>query len=673
MGGRRRGRGIVYLRRSGDTQETSLEKQLTWALEAAKQHATPIEATLEDLLYMQANRLHKYKGIYLDDVLSGDDLERPGLQSLIEDFHRHNDRSHLFTFKRDRLGRPDSPLDMMVSEEGLRRAGITIVRSDGVSQPSTDGEENLGELVMMLFDYQRAGQFLRELSEQMIRTQLQLVRKGYRTGGNAPYGFVRALVNEQGAVLEELPRGKRVRQAGCHVVIIPKDEKKIEIWLSILKLKQEGRGYKYIVRHLNDLGIPSPDAGRIRTDHGVPHEVSGRWTASTVRSLCMNRAIIGLQDYGRRSEGKHRRLGEEGPRVLAESDRNENNKKKPKRISNDPSLIISAPLPADPRFDPTRWEAIQAETLKRSKVQRGVSRTRDPARYPLSCRVIDLSNNCGSLMYGHASGQRLVYTCGRYMATGGADCDNNTVDAEALLRFTLDTLWELTERLGCREKLKRKLLERASREQPEDPLRRHYEHERIRLESLVSDLERQLKAAQRNLAIEENPDHRLAIREEFDRIKAELAVAQAQLAAVPLEPTRAHRTPEKEVDAAMRLFDDIREVAKDPAARAQILPLTQRLGLRIGLQFIDGIKGQKRRVRRLAGGLVTFADSPFPGNEGNGPRHDTPPHRSCEDAQDRQNAKEASDGKRVPPEACRSETCPQEGVSFTKGNRGDWI
>ena len=123
----------------------------------------------------------------------------------------------------------------------------------------------------------------------------------------------------------------------------------------------------------------------------------------------------------------------------------------------------------------------------------------------------------------------------------------------------------------------------------------------------------------------------------------------------------------------MRLFDDIREVAKDPAARAQILPLTQRLGLRIGLQFIDGIKGQKRRVRRLAGGLVTFCDSPFPGNEGNGPRHDTPPHRSCEDAQDRQNAKEASDGKRVPPEACRSETCPQEGVSFTKGNRGDWI
>lgn len=320
---------------------------------------------------MQANCLHTYKGIYLDDALSGDDLERPGLKALVADYHRHQDRSHLFTFKRDRLGRPDSPLDMMVVEEGLRRAGITIVRSDGVSQPLITGEENLGELVMMLFEYQRAGQFLRDLSEQMIRTQLQLAGKGRWTGGNAPYGFVRVLVNAQGEILEELPRGKRVRQDGCHVLIVPKDETKIKVWLYILKLKEEGWGFKAIVRHLNELGISSPDAGRIRTDHGVPHEVSGRWTLGTVRSLCMNRAIIGLLDYGRRSEGKHHRLGKDGPRTLEESDRNEQNKRKPKRIINHPSLVVTSNLPSDPRFfDPVRWEAIQAETQKRSRNQR---------------------------------------------------------------------------------------------------------------------------------------------------------------------------------------------------------------------------------------------------------------------------------------------------------------
>ena len=574
---------------------------------------------------------------------------------------------------------------MMVVEEGLRRSGITIVRSNGVAPPSSSGDENLGELVTMLFEYQRAGQFLRDLSQQMIRTQLQLAGKGYWTGGNAPYGFVRALMNEQGEILEELPRGKRVRQTGCHVVIVPKDETKIGTWLYILKLKEQGRGYKYIVRHLNELGIPSPDAGRIRTDHGVAHEVSGRWTVSTIRSLCMNRAIIGLLDYGRRSEGKHRRLGKDGPRVLEESDRNEKNKKKPKRIVNDPSVVVTSALPGDPRFDPARWEAIEAETLERSKVQRGISRARDPARYPLSCRVIDLSNDCGSAMYGHSSGKRLVYTCGRYMATGGAECDNNTVDAEAIRQFTLDTLWELTDRLGAREKLQQKLLDRAYREQPENPLQHYYDHERVRLQSLVSDLERQLKAAQRNLAIEESPEHRQAIREEFDRIKAELAAAVGQLAAVPLEPTCVYGTPEEEVNAALRLFDDIQQVAKDPDARARILPLARRLGLRIGLQFVDGIKGEKRRVRRLVGGFLTFADSPFPNCERRIPRRDDPgsdrscgaressPPGHCEDAKNRKTAKETSDGKRMPSEACRSETCPQEGVSSTKRSRGDWI
>jgi DNA invertase Pin-like site-specific DNA recombinase len=685
MAVRRKGRGAAYLRRSGDKQETSLEKQLTWALGAAKQQGVPFDATLGDLQYMQAGRLHKYKDIYLDDALSGDNLERPGLKALIEDFHRDKDRSHLFTFKRDRLGRPDSPVDMVVIEDGLRRTGITIVRSDGVSQPSINGEGNLGELVMMLFEYDRAGQFLRDLSEQMIRTQLQLAGKGRWTGGNAPYGFVRALVNEQGEILEELPRGKRVRQAGCHVLIIPKDEEKIKTWLYILRLKEDGWGYKAIVRHLNELGIPSPDAGRIRTDHGLPHEVSGRWTLGTVRSLCMNRAIIGLLDYGRRSEGKHRRLGKDGPRVLEESDRNEHNKNKPKRIFNDPSLVVTSHLPSDPRFfDPARWEAIQAETEKRSKCQRGLPRTRDPARYPLSCRVIDLTPGCGSVMYARKHGQRPVYACGKYMATGGSDCDNNTVDGEAILRYTLDTLWELTDRLGAREKLRQKLLERACREQPENPLKNYHERERARLQQLVSDRRRQFEAAQRNLAIEENPEYKEVIREQYIRIKAELTAGEAQLAAVPAETARLGCTPEEEVEAAMRLFDDIRQVASDPAARAQVLPLVQRLKLWIGLHFAGVIKGKKRRVRRLAGGVLTFGPMPTPaGHPGsqsylaNSAERDDPRSRPeadmCEDAKNALNSETISGSGLLLPETHRRETRPQEGVSFTKGNRGDWI
>ncbi len=444
---RPKARGLIYLRRSGDRQETSLEKQLTWALGAAREQQVIVDASLDDLQYMQVNRLHSCKSLRLDDAITGADLERPGLKALVDDAMDDVANSHVLAFKRDRLGRPDSPIDMMVIEGGLRHNGVTFVFSDGISSPSArDDDSELMGWFVMLFDYFRSGKFLRELAEQMVLTQLQLAHKGFRTGGNAPHGFTRALVNERGEILEELPRGKRVCQAGCHVVIIPKDMSKIETWIYILTLKEQGCGYKHIVRHLNESGIPSPDAGRIRTDHGVAHEVSGRWSVSTVRELCMNRAILGLLDYGRRSEGKHRRLGKDGARLLEDSDRN--GQKKPKVIMNNPSLIITSRLPAEPQFDPGRWEKIQAETQKRSKVQRGIPRTRDPARYPLSCRVIDLSDGCLSVMYGHTHGKRLVYTCGKYMATGGAERENNTVDAEAMLRFTLDTVWELTDRLA---------------------------------------------------------------------------------------------------------------------------------------------------------------------------------------------------------------------------------
>jgi hypothetical protein len=65
-------------------------------------------------------------------------------------------------------------------------------------------------------------------------------------------------------------------------------------------------------------------------------------------------------------------------------------------------------------------------------------------RYPLH----DLNPDCGSIMYGRICRQRRDYTCGRYMSTGGAECEHNSVDAESLLNFTLATLTELVDGLG---------------------------------------------------------------------------------------------------------------------------------------------------------------------------------------------------------------------------------
>ncbi len=286
-------------------------------------------------------------------------------------------------------------------------------------------------------------------------------------------------------------------------------------------------------------------------------------------------------------------------------------------------------------------------------------------------------------MYARKHGQRPIYACGKYMASGGSDCNNNTVDGEAILRFTLDTLSELTERLCARDKLRQKLIERARREQPENPLKSHYETERLRLQKVVGELRRHMEAARRNLAIEENPDHREAIREEYDRIKDELATGENQLAALPLSSATDRRTPEAEVEAAMTLFDDIRRIGSDPAARAEVLTLVQRLQLWIGLRFVECIKGKKRRVRRLAGGVLTFGEMPTPDSPPDSASElivadrvdpgSRPRSVACKNPVNTLDAEKTSGNGTPMPEVHICEARPQEGVSFTKDNRGDRI
>lgn len=688
---RKKSRGLIYLRRSGTKQETSLQKQLEWALAEAKQHGVSVDASVEDVHHMQAKGLFSYKSIRLDDAVTGAELARKGLGALVADVENDATLSHIFVFKRNRLGRPDSPLDLMVIEAGILRQGATIVRSDGVANPAPGGELQIADYMGMLIDYHKSREDLRELAVQMIHTQLQLTRGGFWAGGSAPFGFARVLVNAKGDILEVLPKGKRVRQDGCHVVIIPQDMEKIRIWLRILVLKERGWGYKRIATYLTRKGIPSPGAGTVRTDHGVKHEVSGKWNHTTVRDLCKNRAILGLLDYGRRSEGRIRRLGKDGPRVLEESDRNR--LAEPRRITNDPSLVVTGDLPGEALFDADRWQDIQDETRNRARNQVGLPRARDYAKSPLSCRLIDLTDNCNSTMYSRPSGKRRLYVCGRYTKSGGAECNNNAVDAEAALKFTLDMLLELVDRLGSHDKLRERLMERArnvsANQRTDESIT-----EKRQLESRVADLERQLGVAQRNYAIEENAKLREGIRAEYLRIDDELEDAREELEQATTTAERAvAKSPEDNVDSAMALLENIRRVAQDPSARADTPLILERLGLRIGLQFTEGIKGKKRRVRRLIGGVMAFGDRllPYRGlvHGGSNPGGTASPDDEERDAHQgiqesprrssrgtgkgRSRKKTAPEGNAVPTEAIRPTKGPREGVSFTKGSRGDWI
>jgi hypothetical protein len=492
-----------------------------------------------------------------------------------------------------------------------------------------------------------------------------------------------ALANPDGKVGQDLEDGQTIRQSGCHTRIVPKDENKIKIWLLILELKKDGWGFKRIAAHLNALGVPSPDAGRTRTDSGVKHFVNGKWGPNTIRDLCRNKAILGVLEFGRRSEGAHRRLSKDGPRTLLPSDKNSNGK--PKFIDNDDSIIIKAPAGYGSLYSEDEWNDIRQKIELRGKNQRGISRGRDMSRYPLSCRVFDLTDNCGALMYGLTSGKRALYLCGRYNRTAGAECDHNAVDAEALLKFTLVTIRDSAMNLSHREKLREMLLELARQEAgsnaPEtDPIRE-------RLEKQIRELRVNQKTAERHFATEVDDALRQVLRDQVREIKSELDLAESQLNThVARQPRKVpSATPDLAVEEAMALLDNIEHVATDKTARTEINPLMERLGIRIGLEFVSVTKGTKRSVRKLAGGVIAFGNADLPvkihGDSNAEPKAHGPGCASQNGpaqtpAIHGQNAIEmADDGTQSGPSS--ASVLPtlrrKEGISLTKVNRGDMI
>jgi hypothetical protein len=682
------------LRRSSGRQETSLETQLDWAIGAAARDKVALDASQDDLKYMKANRLSSYKDIRLDDSITGADLHRPGFLALNQDALRQHTYSHIYIHKRDRYGRPEDAIDMVAREKKLLLAGITIVFSDSASEPMERGRQYPERELAMLLGYYESGAFLIKLAERVLEKQRLLALDGFRTGGNASYGFVRVLVDAQGRVLEELPPGRRVRQSGCHVRIVPKDGTQLKVRLHILDLKHKGWGLKRIAGHLTKLGIPSPDAGKVRTDHGVPHVVSGTWSPGTVREICTDPINIGLQEYGRRSEGAHRRLGGAGPRLLSDADRNAQDE--PRTVMNNKDTTITAPTGIAPLFDEKRFQEMRLQIEERGKQQRGIPRTKDPARYPLSCRIADLTDGCGAVMYGRMHGQRPIYVCGRYMRTEGGECENNAVDGEAMLRFTLKTLRQLVDRHGNQEKLRQLLLERARQDQ--DPLPNPTEQEIQVRTAAVNDLKEQLVVVRRRMALEKDDSRYAAIAEEFDRIRTELEHAEKELVAKRRSsPLRTTQSPEAEVNAAMALLGDICRITTDDSARSEIHPLLKRLGIWVGLNFGSAIKGKKRVVRRLLGGVMTFGGRglsvPLYGssnrNSSDGncePRVTTDPKAPCQEipkqviksADGRGESESAGTGALTPIPAdpsveplARSGLGQPESISFTKGNRGD--
>jgi len=604
MANRSSNRGLVYLRRSTDQQENSLQMQLGWAIESARRLGVEIDASVSDIAHMQSRNLNAYKSIRLDDAISGTKMDRPGLNALRQDVDNDKLVSHVFVQKRDRLGRPEDLFEMGAIERSISSLGVTIVFDDKTVSPNDSGISNLGEDISMLVEYHSGRSWLVRHTERVVESKVLLAKQGAWTGGNAPYGYKRVLVGSDGTILEDLEDGRKVSQAGCHVEIAPGDENELTVVRRILDQKLLGVSDKKIAKVLNQEGIPSPGAGRSRIDQGHKHMVSGKWSSSAIKAVCTNKATIGYLQTGRRSDGTIRRMTKTGHRKLDDNDKDINGNLR--QITHEEADTILVKTRHAAQYDPDKWEKVQELRQARGASQRGISRGSDAAKYPLACRVFDQSCGCGSVMYGRSAGEKTMYTCGRYMRSSGAECENNHVDAHALLNQSLHAIRQIVlDRFG-RDRLRLRIEARAEMSRVDSGTSTR-ERELQQLIEQRKKVQRNLETVKDRMTTEEDDDVYSALKARFTELKAELqrvddAIAQSKKV---IDQAVSHSD---DIDLAMKLCDSLSLHTNNREFRGSICEFVKKSGLHVGLAFTGAVKGTKKPIRKLTAGIITFSD-----------------------------------------------------------------
>ena len=604
-------RALFYARRSDDGQEASLSQQFDWAKATSQRLGVPFHGTYPDIEVMQQKKLHHMQDMYLDDAITGGDLTRPGLQKFLRDAIADKTVSHVYVFKRDRLGRPQLLLPMMALEQDLIRSGVTLVTHDRTFTPESLSADETLYLIGGIIEYQEHGRFSPRLGDRIVFVQKSMAARGLSTGGRAPYGFGRARVGPNDEFVEWLNDGESVRSAGHHVRFLPRDQEKIAVWCMILEWRASGESCKRIASRLNEMGIPSPDAGRTRRDHGSKYHVPGKWHPNTVRDLCSNPIIAGIKEYGRRSEGRYRRVGADGPRPLNEDDLRPDGQ--PKLLENPEEVRVRGTSGGKAFIDAERWRALQPKKEPLADVRRkNGQKATNPDRYPLATRVIDLTEGCGSVMHGVPYGMKLKYVCGRYCNSGYTECHHNTVEAAPLATMLIDALLELVNKAGGRDVIRERLLERANAEagtvatQQRPP-------ELNDLQKKLAELDDDIATAERRMSTEKDDTRYAAIARTFDSLVTEKTKAQRRIAELlaPTEESKPAPKPEEQVDALMTAIDDLASLARDANANQRIRELVLRLGVFIGLEFEERMWG-KRPIRALRQGVIAFGEDNLP-------------------------------------------------------------
>lgn len=597
-------RGIFYSRDSGGKHDTTPGEYVLWASRTARKHKVKFKGTPQQIDRMIRERIPVDGDIYFDYLVKGNLISRPALDQMFINVLSDPGITHLFIPRRDRLSRPDDPLEGIELENKLSSAGVTIVYAGGavVKARLRKQRRDIGELVSAVIDFHQSGKFRLELGKAMIYSQIMLAKAGFSTGGRAPFGFRRCLVKLDGTVDHELKDGEHVRMQGHHVVWLPGPQEEMGLALRIRRMLLTVPASR-VAATLNAERIPSPDAGRYRKDNGVKHQVSGLWHQTTIINIGRNPLFTAVAQYGVRSMGDQVRLSPEGPRELEESDYDINTEK-PKVIRNPDSSLIKAPAHFEPLVDLADHEELVKILDQRAGTQRGKARSRNPAMNPLGCRLYDM--NCGSTMYRASAGKTYRYSCGLYMQSHGQQCAHNKVDGPIATRFGLSCIRQKLSSPAAQKKLTQRLEKLAQLQPADDQLAREVELKQTELKSLIQELE----TVSNNLARAKTDIQYTATAKIFDQLQEKKKQLEAELGLLKRQAEPVDSI-DSDVDQVMQLVGRLTELAEQSEDFSKAKEIFDLTNLRMFLRF-EPKKLTKRTVNKLVGGVVVFGEAEAP-------------------------------------------------------------
>lgn len=593
------GRAVFYTRDSGGKHEQTPIEYLAWAERETDRLGLQFNGTCDAIQEMMRTGAPTIGDLYFDYCVQGHLMKRPALDALKERVKNDQSVSHVFVPRRDRLARPDDPLEGVKLEQDLRMHGITLVFMDRTLPPlKRSGRRDVIETLTTMLDYDVSGKFRQDLSAKVIYAQLRLAKQGYSAGGRPSFGFRRWLVREDATPVRELMAGEIVRQGGHHVMWLPGPQAELDLVRRILEMLETMPAAR-VARQLTSEGIPSPDSGRKRTDNGVEHAVSGVWHQSTIVNIARNSLLRAIVSYGQRSMGDQYRHSPTGPRALGDEDLRADGK--PRVVRNGEAELIRVQGKFEPPVNPELVERVTRLLDLRAGTQRGKPRSRDPGQNPLGGRIYDL--NCTWPMYRAPYNGTFRYVCGGYLQSHGHQCSYNHVDGIKAARFSLAAIRHYALRPDRLEQLRVKLQQRATAESQR--LNEGKELEAMRGE--LAATRKKLTVASQNLGLAQTPDQFQAVSRVFDDLKKEEARLLLEVEALEQRP-RSTGTAHVELSAALSTLDKLADLAKDRTNLPALTELFRQLNVQLFVRF-QPIKLKKRVESRVAGGVLTLGSA----------------------------------------------------------------